>query len=100
MNNELNSNLENAKKEIESKFPNVITTLDPEANLNSLNYASSAIYYVENPVNSPNNKGRYYVLNIRQDTQNGWQLIVDLNINNQVSSRIQKNGVWGVYVTL
>ena len=97
---ELNSNLENAEKEIESKFSNKITALDPETNLNSLSYASSAIYYVENPVNSPNNKGRYYILNMRQDTQNGWQLMVDLNINNQVSSRVQKNGVWGAYIML
>jgi len=96
----LNSNLENAEKEIESKFSNKITALDPETNLNSLSYASSAIYYVENPVNSPNNKGRYYILNMRQDTQNGWQLMVDLNINNQVSSRVQKNGVWGAYIML
>ena len=55
---------------------------------------------MENPVNSPNNKGRYYILNMRQDTQNGWQLMVDLNINNQVSSRVQKNGVWGAYIML
>lgn len=96
----INSNLENAEKEIESKFSNKITALDPETNLNSLSYASSAIYYVENPVNSPNNKGRYYILNMRQDTQNGWQLMVDLNINNQVSSRVQKNGVWGAYIML